>query len=248
MSNSSTPAVRYSNPAVDASPSAQRFSWEYPVPVTPFWDGLEWVICAAFLRNFDSTELSTLPIDPANTSGLTDKERISLLVELLQNKLTHITAAGGEEVKGSKKWNSLLNSIGFLQHKLGLVKESGITIRTMVASEKEGSTHGIISKAAMARQLIDERNFAEAEELMRPACIEVDGPERKWKYSPQSVGYRRTLLEAIWKQGEERRKEAEELVEEIKELIEGMNGGKMEVYVESERETLEKLLGELKGV
>ncbi|KAK0648013.1 hypothetical protein B0T16DRAFT_312337, partial [Cercophora newfieldiana] len=229
---------RYSNPAVDASPSAQLFSWETPVPINPFFDGIPWVICSSFLHNFTPSELSTLPIDTTNAAGLNANDKIALLLKILQEKF-----ASDDVKKGSKEWRSVLGSISFLQQKLGLVKEAGESIRTLIAAEQNGP--GIALKQALGHQLINEGMYVEAEELMRPACIEVDGPDRAWKYSPQSVGFRRTLLEAIWKQGVGKREDAEDLVEEIKELIEGMRGGEMEVYVDDERETLEKLLGEL---
>ena len=229
-----------------SSQSAQKVSWEVPVPVNPFRDDLPWVICAPFFWHFDSAELSNPPIDPSNAAGLTEKERIAVLLELLQEKFKAFNETGGKE--GGKDWSSLLRSIVFLQQKSGLVKSAGVSVRALVAAEEKSSGIGIVSKQVLAQQLIDEGDYTGAEEIMRPACIEVDGPERKWKFSPQSVGYRRTLLEALWKQGVEKRKEAEELVEEIWGLIEGMRGGTMEVYVESEKETLEERLEKLKGV
>jgi hypothetical protein len=234
-----TTAVRYSHPNVDASDSAKDFTWEKGVPVTPFWDGLDWVICTHFLGNFTPEELSTLPIDASNSANLTTKEKTELLLKLLQDKQSDANVT-----PDSRSGETLLLAIHILQKNLGLVKEAGETIRALT-SANEGKTNSAFQQV-LAHQLIDEGLYAEAEKMIRPACDQID-VSRLGKNSPQGIGFQRTLLEALWKQGGERREEAERVVEEIEKRIEGMVGGRFGVYVDAEREELARLLGKLKG-
>ncbi|KAK4155423.1 hypothetical protein C8A00DRAFT_13533 [Chaetomidium leptoderma] len=235
MATSTT--LRYSNPNVSTSVSAEQFPWESGVPVNKFWKGISWMVCIHFLGNFTTEELLILPIDAAITAGLNNKEKIQLLLKILQDR-----SSGGAIPVNSKAWNRLMYAIFILQKELRLTQEAGRSIRALVAAE-EGSP-SIVMKQALAHQLIDEWKFTEAEGLIRPACDEIDATS-VGRNSPQGIGYRRTLLEAIWKQGVERRDEAFEMEEEIIARIEGMAGGEFAVYVDAEREELRNLMGDL---
>lgn len=65
--------------------------------------------------------------------------------------------------------------------------------------------------------------------------------------SPQALGARRIIAEAVWMQGVERRGEAEGLVQEIWEIIGGMEGGRFAVYKEEEMGLMGGLVGRLEG-
>lgn len=61
------------------------------------------------------------------------------------------------------------------------------------------------------------------------------------KDSPQALGAGRIIVEATWRQGGQRRGDAERLLEEMRGLVEGMGGGDFGVYQEDERGYLQKL-------
>ncbi|KAK0624398.1 hypothetical protein B0T14DRAFT_425714 [Immersiella caudata] len=239
MATVSNVGVRYSHSAVALSPTARQFRWETPVPTTPFWDSLPWVLCSQFLSNFTPTELSALPIDSSNSASLTTKQRTEFLLKLLQDKLT----TSGMSITSPGAGANLLHAIHYLQKELGLVKEAGETIRLLLSAD--GGKDNIAAQQSYAHQLIDEGSFVEAEKVIRPACEDIDEYGNLGRDSPQGIGSQRTLLKALWGQGKERREEAAEVVEGIRGRIEGMKGGKFEVYVEAEREELERLLGKL---
>ncbi|KAK4450616.1 hypothetical protein QBC34DRAFT_493838 [Podospora aff. communis PSN243] len=244
-----TTTLRYSHPNVDASDAAKSFRWEKGVPVTPFWDGLDWVICTHFLRNFTPDQLPTLPIDASNSSNLTTKERTQLLLKILQDKqrsstssTTTTTSPSNSPEVTPEEAETLLFSIHLLQKNLGLVSAAGESIRALVAARGGDSAF----QQTLAHQLIDEGKYAEAEAMIRPACEEIDA-SGLGKNSPQGIGFQRTLLEALWRQGGGKRAEAEGVVREVEGRIEGMRGGRFEVYGDAEREELGRLLGELRG-
>ncbi|KAK1757300.1 hypothetical protein QBC47DRAFT_375636 [Echria macrotheca] len=234
-------AVRFSNANVNKSASAQQFSWEKAVPMNAFWDGIDWVSCIHFLGNFSDEERSELPIDPNSTASTDDK--VKLLISLLDAKLAKEEAAAAPKSLAEtqpKAWRRLLHAKYVLQSRLGLVSDAGQSIRKLV--EHFGDTDEVL-QSSLADQLVVEGDYAQAEKIMGPVVATMDADMTK--ASPQAIGSRRILLSAIWKQGPSRRADAENVVAEIKESIQGMVGTKYEVYVKSEEEELDKVLAEL---
>ncbi|KAK0644418.1 hypothetical protein B0T16DRAFT_460477 [Cercophora newfieldiana] len=142
------------------------------------------------------------------------KDKVALLLRLLQAKLSTEKAAAAPR----PTIDPLVLAIYVARKRLGLAEESGPTIR-----------HG------------REGGFADAEQIMGPVCDRIDASPLG-KSSPLAIGARRVLLAALWKQGAPKRVAAEELVAEIKALIEGMSGGEYEVYVDVKRREIEKVL------
>ncbi len=243
-------AVRYSHPNVSHSDQAKNFSWEFAVPVNTFWDGINWVVSHHFLRNFSSSspeELAALlPTDPENTSALTHNDKLTLLLNLLQQMLSQeedkAAAAGGLAKSDPSHFYRLLHAIYVVQSELGQVEQSGQTIRALLNAQ--GQT-GCVYPHSMANQLIKQGSYVEAEKLMGPVCEDIHSASGFGKASPQGIGALRTLLVALWKQGAERRDEAEGVLKDIEDAIEGMRGGRFEVYVDAEREEIEKVRSEL---
>ena len=82
--------VKYS----DGKPSSDgraKFSWEYTVPGTPFWNDLPFTVARNFLCNYTDSEISSLPIDPE--SSLPKEKKLRILEELLIDHLTAKDAA-----------------------------------------------------------------------------------------------------------------------------------------------------------
>lgn len=81
---------------------------------------------------------------------------------------------------------------------------------------------------------------------MRPFCGWMDINPNLGKASPQALSARRIIARALWGQGPSRRSEAEALVAEICELIDGMAGSKIGIYQEEEASLHKKLVADLK--
>jgi len=246
MATTATP-VRFSTANVNNSAPAQNFPWEKGVPVNPFWDTIDWVSSTQFLYNFSDSERAELPIDPNSTASPDDK--VKFLISLLDAKLAREeeAAAASSSPKSlaetkPKVWRNLIFAKHVLQSKLGLVSEAGKSIRAL--AERFGEKDEVLQQA-LANQLVAEGDYVVAEKIMGPIVGVLDADLTK--ASPQAIGARRALLSAVWKQGVERRADAEKVVADIKESIQGMVGTKYEVYVGSEGEELERLLAELKG-
>ncbi|KAK5662652.1 hypothetical protein OQA88_8568 [Cercophora sp. LCS_1] len=241
MADATAAPVRFSNPEVNTSESAQKFSWEKGVPVNAFWDSIDWVSAIHFLGNFSDEERSQLPIDPNSTASTEDKAK--LLVSLLDAKLAQEeTAAAPKSLAETqpKAWRRLVHAQYVLQSKLGLVSDAGQSIRKLI--EHFGDKDYVL-KNSLADQLVKEGDYVQAEKMMVSIVAATDADMTK--ESPQGIGSRRSLLSAIWKQGPSRRADADTLVAEIKEAVQGMVGTKYEVYVKDEEEELERLLAEL---
>ena len=98
---------------------------------------------------------------------------------------------------------------------------------------------------AVAR-LLTERgspgDYEEAEKLGKKVVTTIDA--KLGKDSPQSLSGRRTIVKAIWMQG--RIAEAERLIAEIFQVIDGLSAGKYAVYQEEEQGLMHELVKELK--
>jgi len=65
------------------------------------------------------------------------------------------------------------------------------------------------------------------------------------KDCPQALGAWRIIVQAVWKQGAGRRGEAERLMGEMGEVVEGMRGGVYGMYEAEERGYFEEMRGGL---
>ncbi len=104
----------------------------------------------------------------------------------------------------------------------------------LVARQPEHSTD-IRPRHILAEHLLKIGKYEEAEEMERPACAWMDAQSRLGKESPQAINARRFIARALWGQGKPRRAEAEALLAEIDEIVDGMGGGRFAVYQEEER-------------
>jgi len=212
-------------------------------------DSISYCTARNFLTHYTNEELATLPID--SSSAAPTEVKLTLLLSLLQKKLSSASAAVAPmplyEADYSL-WRELLQSIFTYQEELGM-PEAEATIREMVDRrpdrDSEKMTMGsVITLHMFADFLVKTGKCEEAERVERKVCAFMDA-SHLGKYSPQAINARRIIARALWGQGEEKRGEAEAMVQEIEELTEGMGGGKYAVYQEEERSLNEKMKSKL---
>ncbi|KAB5546974.1 hypothetical protein GE09DRAFT_1288686 [Coniochaeta sp. 2T2.1] len=87
----------------------------------------------------------------------------------------------------------------------------------------------------LAEYLVKVGKYKEAEEIELPVRAWVDGQPHLGRDSPQAINARRIIAKALWGQGPSRRAEAEALIAEIADIVEGMGAGKFGVYQMEER-------------
>lgn len=239
-----TQAVRYSTANVGKSSQAQSFPWEGPIPVTPFWDSLTYSAARNFLTCFTSSELDHLPIDPTSTAN--NDKKLELLLQILTNKLTTKQSASTPNSLHEtdyNTWNTLHLAIFSIQSDLNLLPEAEQTARIMADNRPDKSNLSPLH--ALADILLRRGKYPEAENQEREVCAWMDSHPRLGRDSPQALSARRIIAEAMWKQGVERRGEAERMVGEIWEMIGGMGEGKFAVYKEEEGMLTGEFLGRL---
>ncbi|KAK0612432.1 hypothetical protein B0T17DRAFT_543665 [Bombardia bombarda] len=243
----SEPAVRYSTARVLTSPQAQSFSWEHPIPVSPFWDPLPYPTSACFLNAFASSpaELAALPIDPASTAP--NPEKITLLLSLLQAKLAREQQAITTtplHIANHPLWSAITLGIASLQSQLpDQLAAAEVTIRALADHRIDKANLGPLHM--LADHLVKVGKFVEAEETERAVLRWMEAHERLGRDSPQALGARRIIVRAMWGQG--RRTEAEEMMREIEGIVEGLGeGSRFGVYQEEERGLFGQLVGELR--
>ncbi len=97
----------------------------------------------------------------------------------------------------------------------------------------------------LAGMLLATGRYEEAEKME----VDVKGwlESKLGKDSPQALGAWRIIVQAVWKQGAGRRKEAERLMGEMSEVIEGMRGGTYEMYQGDERRYLKSMKESLRN-
>lgn len=234
--------MRYSDgkPQTNKSPN---FSWEYPVPENQFWADLPFVVGRNFLSNFSVEEIEHLSIDPNSTLGK-DKKLMSLL-HLLEERLAEKDLAAAPETYYDVDyagWDKLWLGISTLQSELGH-PEAEQTMR-MMCDRRKNKTN-LSHFHPLAGLLVAKGKYVEGEEMEKKVKGWLE--EKLGKDSPQALGASRIILQAVWKQGVERRREAEELIDDTRHIIEQMGHGQFGVYQEMERDMFEKLVEDLQG-
>ncbi|KAJ5518662.1 hypothetical protein N7453_001084 [Penicillium expansum] len=112
--------------------------------------------------------------------------------------------------------------------------------------EKRPDTSNVVPPHMLADHLVKVGKYKEAEEVVLPVCEWMDAQAKLGKGSPQALSARRTITRALWGQGPSRRSEAEALVVEIRELVDGMGGSKFEIYQEEEMGLYKEMVAGLK--
>jgi len=216
------------------------FPWDYDVPATPFWSGLDFTVGRNFLTCFTPSKVEQMRLDPT----LDRDKRLHLLLTLLQQKL----AARDAEVAPARlhsldfnEWQRLMIGIETMQKFLGLPEEED-TIRIIMENGKDDKRNmsGVNMMAGFKER---HGQYAEAEVLAREVLPFMQNSEMLGVDSPQALGTTRTIISCLWKQG--RFEEAQKLVDETLGLIGRMGEGKFEKYQEDERDMLLGLVGEL---
>jgi len=233
--------VRYSAPNIG---NAKNFTWEYPVPDNAFWNDLKFVVGRNFLSSFSSPEeISQLPIDPNSTQS--KSEKLQLLLRLLQEKIAARDAQASPQTfydVDYEAWDTAWLAVYTMQYELGL-PEAEQTIRMLIDRRKNKAN--LSHFHSLAALLFDKGRYAEAEETERPVLDWLVG--RLGDTSPQALGSRRIIARSIWKQGPERRAEAEALFEQVKRFIEESGSGKYAVYKDEQMEETEKMIADLRA-
>jgi hypothetical protein len=228
--------VRYSDGKEDTD-GRSKFAWEYPVPTNAFWNDLPFTLSRNFLSNYAEEEIRDLPID--GDSKLPKNKRLELLDDLLKERLTAKNNAAAPKTfydVDYPGWDRLWLGISSIQQELGL-PEAEQTLRMMCERRKDKSNLSHFHN--LAGLLLAKGEYHEAETTETEVKVWLES--KLGKDSPQALGAGRILVEAVWKQGVERRMDAERLLGEMREVVEGMGDGSFGMYQEDERGFLQKL-------
>lgn len=239
----STSSFRYSNGQVATSEEAKAFPWEAPVPINQFWDSFDYCTARNFLGNFSDQELEQLPIDQGSTSS--HREKLQLLLRLLQEKLTEEEAAAVSQQSiykvDYKRWYNLWQGIYTYEDQLDL-PQAEETVRMLVRTRPSESN--VVPPHMLANHLVKVGKYKEAEDTERPVSAWMDAQPSLGRDSPQAINARRIIAKALWFQGPSRRAEAEALVAEIQEIVDGMGDSKFGMYQEEERKLNQEMISE----
>ncbi len=233
--------VRYSDGEPDAG-KGRNFPWEYPVPDNKFWNDLPFVVGRNFLLNFSAEEIEQLPIDP--DSALEKDQKLELLDELLHKRLAAQDSAAAPNTfydVDYAGWDKLWLGIFTMQQELGR-PEAEPTMRMMCDRRKDNAN--LSHFHTLAGLLLARGEYAEAEGMEKDVKVWLE--EKIGKDCPQALGAWRIIAQAVWKQGLSRRTEAEQLLDEMKGIIDQMSSGPFVVYQKQERELFEKMIESLK--
>ncbi|KAF7290543.1 hypothetical protein MIND_01294400 [Mycena indigotica] len=227
---------------------AKEFGWETPIPINAFWDDIQYSVARSFIDAFTGPELDALPLDTSGSVSLPQK--LELLLGILRARLekeeAESQAAHTKSLYESDydRWYDLQLAMYAYEDALNLYHEAEERVRMMVQTRPEGLSNAGPSHM-LAGTLVRAKKYAEAEEVEKPVCAWMDQHPRLGKDSPQAINSRRFIIQAIWFQGAARRAEAERLIAELQEIVEGMGAGKFAIYQEEERKLNADLLVEL---
>jgi len=247
MASESTTAsegVNYSNAKVQTKPQAKNFNWEYPVADNAFWNDLKFTVGRNVLSSFLPEEIAQLPIDPNSTQS--QSEKLELLLKLLQDKIAAEDAKAAPQTfydVNFEAWDTALLGVHTVQYELGRIAEAEQTLRMLI--DRRQNKDNLSYFHSLSVMQFNQGRYAEAEATERPVLDWLVG--RLGATSPQALGSRRIIARSIWKQGPERRAEAESLFEEVKKLVEESGSGKYAIYKDEQMETTETMIADLKA-
>ncbi|KAK7943315.1 uncharacterized protein PG986_012428 [Apiospora aurea] len=233
--------VRFSQGQRDIG-EARHFSWEYPVPDNDFWRDLPYSLSRNFLQSFSSEKLKQL--SPRFDDELDRTAKLELLARLLREELKEQDAAADAEHSGRTfydvdytRWRAVWLAIASMQLELGHSAEAESTLRML--HEKRQDPANLSHLHSLASLLLARGAYAETEKMETEVRAWLDSC--LGRDSPQALSARRMLAEATWKQGTARRKEAEDVLDEMRIIIGEMGAGQYAVYQDEEKEMMEKL-------
>jgi predicted Zn-dependent protease len=174
--------------------------------------------------------------------SLSDMEKHELLLKILNEKLEAGDKAAApktlEEVD-HKAWDDVMLAVVTMQGQLNRLSDQEATLRLMI--DKKADPTNLSHFHNLAEALLRQGKYAEAEDMETKARDWLDG--KLGKDSPQSLGARKIIAEAVWKQG--RVEEARGLLGEMEQIIEEGGEGTYGIYMEEQRETLGRAREEL---
>lgn len=225
-------------------PAPPKFEWDFDVPDTPFWKGLEFTVARNFLTCYSSEEVKKMHFD----ATLSVPHRMRFLLSQLSSDLSaRETAASPQElhVVDPATWRRFLLGIQTMQKLLDLPVEEAETIRRTL-STTEGNAR-VPWLNMLADLNLRNGDYGEAERLSREVLPWMQNHEKLGNDSPQAFGTTRIIIQSAWKQGGRKEDEARRLIEATFGLIDGMGESKFAKYQEEEREMLQALKANLEA-
>lgn len=234
---------RYSTGILDPN-NAPAFKWEYPVPVNDFWNSFKYTSGRNFLTCFSQDEIDDMHLE--KHEDLSNKQKATILLTIIRDKIVALESPDHPLWETDfPTWQTLMQAAISMHGELELLDEE-IKAEEQVI-EKRGDK-SIPAHAHGLAYLLSKRglpgDFEKSEELERNAIEWFD--VNLGKDSPQALSVRRVIATAVW--GQERYTEAEGLIAEMFQLIEGSKTGEYGVYQDEERQLVNELVEELKGL
>ena len=219
-----------------------KFSWDYDVPNTPFWNSLDYRLSRNFLQCYTEAEIAQFDLD--ETLSVDDK------IECLRTLLENTLAEKGTKVSPKslhdadyEAWRSLKLGISTMDHFLGNQAEEAATVKEMYENGPEGTKN---MSALHNLSAITEAagNYSEAERMALEVLPWLEGHEKLGPGSPQALSSMKCLARSTWKQ--EKFDDANQWIEKCRLQLKQMAEGQFSKYYESEAGMLENDLDALK--
>ncbi|KAJ5719277.1 hypothetical protein N7493_007732 [Penicillium malachiteum] len=227
-----------------SSAEKTNFPWETAIPITPFWDTWTYKDAYSSLKAITVEELEPYDLD-SKYGAAPQEKKYAVILDVLREKLHR------EETKGAmpeefytndyKSWVRVWLAIGSVNLKLGRVNEAEAAHRILV--ERRQDPNDIVPLNNLSAFLVQyTTRYAEGKALALKSVAWLDN--RLGKASLQSIGARKNIAEADWKDGNH--EEAEKTITEIFELVDELKATEFSMYAEDEKEHAEAWLAELK--
>ena len=205
-----------------------KYTAPLPPPTHPLWGDIN--------PYFHDSITEVISTDDCNEllALHTDAARKSSLLQMLKNMVaTRRSTLGPTD-------NATLTAMHVLAHAqsvLGQHDASDAIWREMntIYLSRLGPDRSLAVRFNLAISLVSQAGYEEAEAAWRTLISEVD--ERWGKDSPQALGARRALMEALGKQ-QGKWEEAKRMNDEAFEIIDGMGKGEYKKFEEEEREEM----------
>ena len=163
-------------------------------------------------------------MEPKLDSSLSNDEKHELLLKLPREKLEAEDKAAGPQTLydiNHRAWDKIQLGIVTMQGQLDQLSDQEATVRLLISARTDPTNLSHFYN--LSSILLQQEKYAEAEGTALPVKDWLDG--KLGKESPQALGSRTAIAQAVWKWG--RVEGARGILEEMESIIEGEARGQI---------------------
>ncbi|KAK6433045.1 hypothetical protein LTR95_010779 [Oleoguttula sp. CCFEE 5521] len=173
----------------------ERFSWDFDLPSSPFWQAVGWKPARMFFVCFSQTEIESMDLARKPAPSQAGK------YDLLLKEYEAASKALGSADSNYEKWYNLAMGRATLLPLLGRGEEGDAILKEMLAKTDPTGKPQIATMHNLASRLAERGDYAEAEKLVLKLVPLEEIEPKLGPHSPQALSLLRLLTEVRYRLG-----------------------------------------------